>query len=175
MKVFIGCSASEEIDNKYVEKAKAVCEELVKYNYDLIFGTYFNSMMGECYTVFKNHQKKIIGVCLENYRKSLSNLNEIEIIYVKNVFERIEHIYEKADLFLILPGGIGTISELFIILEEFKNSGNNKKLILYNYDKYYEKMIEFLKLKINEQFITKNIFEKFVIVDNIESLKGELE
>lgn len=171
MKVFIGCSSKDDIDKKYIEEASSICDYLAKNNYDLVYGSYNHSMMGVCYNIFNKHHREVIGVSLEKYRTN----SEDKYIYVNTSFDRIKYIYRVSDIFLILPGGIGTLSEIFSILEEFKNDSNNKLLILYNYNNFFDEIINYLKIKKTEKFICDDILNRIKIIDNINSLKDVLK
>ena len=87
-------------------------------------------------------------------------------------FERLNKIYEKSDLYVILPGGIGTLSEFFGLWEEIRDT--NKKIILFNYDSYYTNLVKFIKEKKAENFIKKEDYENIKVVMNFEEFKKEV-
>ncbi len=130
MNLFIGSSSSEDIDDEYLTLAYDAASLASKYADTLVFGTYSKSMMGECYNVFKD--KNIIAVSLNEYAGDFKNMPYLNINIVDSTFDRLKFIYKNSDIFLILPGGLGTYSELFGILEELRNNNDSKKLILYN-------------------------------------------
>jgi uncharacterized protein (TIGR00730 family) len=169
MNLFIGCSSSLDIDDKYLNIAYDVASLATKYSNTLVFGTYSKSMMGECYNVFKN--KNIIAVSLEYYKEDYPNMPGLNIHTVTNNFDRLKFIYDSSDVLLILPGGTGTYSELFGIIEELKTNKRNKKLILFNYEGFYDKLIDFLKININKGFILDSDMENINIVNTIEELE----
>ena len=118
MKVFIGCSSSGKIDELYIKLAYDVSLAIAKDNHTLIYGGASYSMMGECYKAFSENHRDIIAIMAEKYKSDLVNLTLSNNILVNTSLERIKKIYEQSDAFVILPGGIGTVEELFSILEE---------------------------------------------------------
>ncbi len=166
MNIFIGVSASEDIPKKYFNLSKEISEVILNLNYTLICGGN-TGILNELIHKFKN--KKIY--ILKEYLNEIKDTN-IDYEICKTSFERLNKIYEASDLFLILPGGLGTLSELFGLIEQLRNS--NKKLILYNYDNYYKDLIDYLNKLTKENFINKNDLNKIIIINNIEDLKKEV-
>lgn len=166
MNIFIGASVNKNIPNKYFNLSKEVSDVLSNLNYTLICGGN-EGILKELINIFKNIKVYI----LKEYLNEMKNTN-IEYEICNTTFERLNKIYEESDLFLILPGGLGTLSELFGLIEELRNS--NKKLILYNYDNYYKDLINYLNKLTKENFINKNDLNKITIINNIEQLKKEV-
>ena len=173
MKIFIGCSSSNKIDKRYNKLAYEVASSIASKNHDLVYGGASYSMMGECYKAFSEQNRNIIAIMAEKYKEDLVNLTLSNNFLVKTSLERIERIYNESDAFVILPGGIGTIEELFSILEE-NRTNTWKKIIIYNYEGFYDFIIKWLNLNVNSGFIYEEDIEKIKIVDSIEELTEEL-
>ena len=135
MTVFIACSARSNIDQKYLSLARNVSKYFHEKGYSLVFGAYSNSMMRECYEEF-NKDGKVVGVTIEDYKEDLTDFKNLKSYIEKTSFDRIKKIYELADILIILPGGIGSLNELFSIMEEKRCTPSNKKLFLFNYEKF---------------------------------------
>lgn len=174
MKVFIGCASNVEIDNKYKNIAYEVADKVAKNNHTLVYGGASYSMMGECYKAFVDNNKDIIAIMAEKYKEDLVNLTLADNYIVKTSLERIERIYTVADAFIILPGGIGTIEELFSIIEE-NRTNSWKKLIIYNYNNFYDFIIEWLNNNVQTGFVYQEDLDNIVVVDNIDDLIANLE
>jgi len=173
MKVFIGCSSSGSIDEKYCKLAYDVSEAIAKQNHALVYGGASYSMMGECYKAFSENKKEIIAIMAEKYKEDLVNLTLSNNYVVKTSLERIAVIYEVSDAFVILPGGIGTIEELFSILEE-NRTNKWKKIIIFNYDHFYDIVIEWLNKNVNTGFVYPEDIEEIKVVETVEQLINEL-
>lgn len=173
MKVFIGCSSSIEIDEKYIKLAYEIADAIAEDNHTLVYGGTSYSMMGECYKAFVDNDKDIIGIMAAKYKDDLINVTESDSYVVETSLERISRIYKEAEAFVILPGGLGTIEELFSILEE-NRTNNWKKVIIFNYEGYYDFIISWLNININTGFINEEDIDKIKIVDTKEELMSEL-
>jgi len=170
MKVFIGCSSKNDIDDIYFEKSKDVISCLSD-NYDLVFGVDTNGLMGECYRTFKDKNKKIYGIVNDVYSDCLNNIvcDYSEITF--STLDRTKKIIEISDMFVFLPGGIGTYAEIFNIIEEKRNYCFDKKVVIYNCKGFYSSFIDMVNLGIKLGFISCDIWNYFLVVDSLSELK----
>lgn len=171
MKIFIGCGSNPLINEKFLLETNKVCQMICNLNHTLVFGAYSKGMMGETYNVFTSNNKEVIGMTLPAYHDDLENLKKAKIITLDNSFERLKTIYNESDLFLILPGGTGTIAELFGLMEENKTNELNKKIIVYNYDGFYNELIDYLKKLEKAKMVYTDELNKLLIVNNEEELE----
>jgi len=151
MKVFIGCSSNVTIDEKYTKLAYDIASAIAKKDHSLVYGGASYSMMGECYKAFADNNKDIIAIMPEKYKEDLVNLKLSNNFVVKTSLERMAQIYEEADAFLIIPGGLGTLGELLNILEE-NRTNVWKKIIIYNFEGFFDFIINWLNMNVNSGF-----------------------
>jgi len=164
MNIFIGCSARENIDNKYIESSKSITNKIASINnVDLVFGAYYKGIMSICYDEFKRNNKKVIGITPKIYENDLKLINCDEVIITDTTMERFNEIYKKSNVFLFLPGGIGTLSELFNVMEENIANNDNKLIIVYNKDFFFTPIITALHKMYEEKFIDKQLSNYLVI------------
>tara|TARA_Y100000991_G_scaffold212797_1_gene197498 strand:+ start:1252 stop:1803 length:552 start_codon:yes stop_codon:yes gene_type:complete len=91
--------------------------------------------------------------------------------YVMDTFnERQQGLLNSGDIFLCLPGGIGTLSELFDVLVNIDVNKKDFKIILYSYNNFYKNIIEFLEDKKREGFIKSRVLENIIIYDNSKDI-----
>ena len=169
MKIFIGCSSSEEIRDEYKIVSKYLIEKLSENN-DLVFGCANRGLMGICYNSFLNNNRKIYGICNEKYIDEIKNIKCSEIKYVKSFEESNNSISELSDLILILPGSFGTLSELIDTLEEKRTNIHNKDIILFNINGFYDDLINmFDKIynNVSNKYDFNNLCKVFRTADEI--------
>lgn len=167
MKLAFFCSARENIRNQYENQVI----ELLQFLNDnkpfthVVYGGGDVGLMGTVYTFFKN--KKIIES--HNLEKWRFEENPNENLYT-SILKRQKMLLLSSDAYIILPGGAGTISELFdaIILNEIEHK--NKPIIIFNCDSYYDKLIELIKDMIDNKksFIKHNFL---YVINNPEEIK----
>lgn len=162
MKLFIGCSAQDNVENKYKEDSKKIINEILKDNeIELVFGGGGNGIMGIAYNCFKENNKKIHSHNIKKYDDSVENT-----IYHETTIDRCKILYEKCDMCLILPGGLGTVCEIFNFMEENRVRDERKKIVIYNKDGLYNEFIKLINKLIEEKFLTNKIEELFIIENN---------
>ena len=91
--------------------------------------------------------------------------------YIKDTFtERQNSLIEKGDLYLALPGGVGTASEIFDVLVNNDVNGKECKMVFYSYNNYFEDLINFIEKNINSGYIRPHIMENIIVEKDHESL-----
>ncbi len=78
-------------------------------------------------------------------------------------------------MIVILPGGIGTLAEFTCAVEEFRSSGGNKRIILYNLDGYYDDVIEWMKKNIETKFFKNDLSDCYHVITDLKELESIVE
>ena len=79
-------------------------------------------------------------------------------------------MYKLSDMFVCLPGGLGTLDE-FIEIIAWKQLGlHNKNIILINTDNYWDKLLSIFKDMYNKRFIYQNNDNLFNVIDKVEKI-----
>ena len=170
MRIFIGCG-SEIVDDKFYKNSLSLITSLASSdNSSLVFGAYHHGLMGSCYDIFKNHNRKVVGITLKCYSKQLDDLDLDEAIIVDTSMDRMREIYEKSDVMIFLPGGIGTYAEILSSIEESRTKEDNKLIILYNDNFFYTPLIKEMYSLYENKFVKRSIGEYC----RIESVEEEI-
>ncbi len=172
MRVFIACSANQTIDKKYIELAEKVSEIFAIKEFDLMFGAANYSMMGSCYKTFVKYKRKVFAYTCPKYERDFKKLKKAKCVKVLDTLERFRKLYFRSDFIIILPGGIGSLAEFSSALEEYRASGGNKRIILYNYEGYYDGLIRWIKDNIETGFFIDDLNDCYSIVSNLEELES---
>ena len=170
MKIFIGCSSSDEISEEYKVVTKYLSEEISKDN-DLVFGCADRGLMGICYNEFLKNNREITGICYEMYKDDLNGLKLTDTHMVKTLEESTKKLEELSDLIIFLPGAFGTLSEFMYILESKRTNLHNKDIILFNINGFYNDIIDmFNKIynKVSNKYVFNDLCKVFNSVDEIK-------
>ena len=84
--------------------------------------------------------------------------------------ERTSSIYLECDVILFLPGGTGTFAEIFGMLEENRSINNPKEIILYNYNGFYDGVLDLIQFCVDNKFNTNDIFDYFCVCYSMEEI-----
>lgn len=169
MKICVFGAASNLIDEKYVTRTEALCEELAKRGHSLVFGAGANGLMGAAARGFKNGGGKITGVIPHFFKTETVEAiyNECDdIIFTDTMRERKKIMEDEADAFIIVPGGIGTLEEMFEIITLKQLARHKKPIAFYNIYGYYDKLMEFLDSCEKENFIREGCHNLYVTSDD---------
>ena len=172
MKVFIGCSSYDGLNEIYYKEAKKVADTLVNKDYSLVFGGCAHGIMGTVYNEFKSCNKDIYAIQIEHYKDELNNLDCFKEVK-RTALEQMERFMELSDLIMFLPGGYGTYDEIFYMISEYVNESHHNKIILMNINNYFDG-VKIILEKIKEDKFA-SLFDFVKIVDNIDELNNLLE
>lgn len=173
MNICVFGAASNEIDKKYMDDIERMAEKLAKNGHNLVFGAGGQGLMGAAARGFKKGGAKITGVIPTFFKEA--EIEAIydecdELIYTDTMRERKAVMEDKADAFVIVPGGIGTFEELFEVLTLKQLGRHSKPIALYNCKGYYDKMEAMLNTSIEEGFVRHTCKEIYSYVDNADEL-----
>ena len=169
MKVFIGCASSDDIPDIYNEDCEKLINRLMENN-DLVYGAYNKGLMGMCFNEAKSHNRRVTGIAPKTYQKDLEGLDCDKKILTDTIIDRTKSLMNECDAVLFLPGGIGTIHELFVCIDSKRSNEFNKPIIIYNSNHYYDKLLEFLDKLYSEEFTSSSVKECYFVTNNIDEV-----
>lgn len=175
MRIFISCSSSDLINSKYKTLAMDVSEIFANRNDKLVYCGLDTGMINKCYQVFKYHDLKVKSVYDIKDIDRIKDLEHDKETSTITTFERLKECYLTAEMIVILPGGIQTISELFGILEEKKHKKDSKEIIILNYNNYYDHLLNMLNECYKEGFEIDMRNGLYQVVNSVEELQSLLE
>ena len=145
LSVSIFCGASSGQDPSFAALAYDIGTVCANENMQVVYGGAKTGLMGKMADGALDHGGRVIGVlphCLENREvghKGLTKLYKVETLH-----ERQQKMMDLSDLFLILPGGYGTLAEFFEVLTWKQIGLHNKKIIVLNANEYWTPLLYLL-------------------------------
>lgn len=164
--VVFGSSSTKEHEEDY-KNAIEVGKLLAQKGYDVVNGGYIGTMAA----VSKGAREaggKVIGITCEKLNYAPPNKYLSEVIHTKDIFERLEMSFKDSDLFVVLPGGSGTITEMMLACDLMGQKVIKKKPIIV-FD-YWEPIVNILMKKQNVLEGMNNI----IFIKDLNELKGVL-
>ena len=171
MKILISSSSNENIDDKYKESAHRVTEFLAKEGNTLVWGSGNRSIMGICYEEFNKQNCEMLGFTNAKYVDEIKDLPNAKHTVLDDTFLLKKRMFEEADLVLVLPGGTGTVSELFTYLEEVRSNDVDKELIVFDEFGHYTKVFELIEDLIVRKFNSNSIYDYLHVAHNLDEFK----
>lgn len=170
--IFIG-SSSRNIE-EYKKTAQHLANFLATQGHNLAFGACSTGLMGICYKEFSNKSREVISVTVPLYEEDLKNLENSTHLIVPTTFDRTKELYQKSDLLIILPGGTGTVAEIFGMLEENRSVKTPKPMFILNENGYYNHLLDFIDQCIEEGFNDPSILSYLTICNKESELEKQL-
>ena len=141
----------------------------------LVYGGGNNGLMGIVADATLAAGGRVVGVIPDTLvEKEFAKLDCTELHVVDNMHERKRMMAERADAFLALPGGIGTLEEFFEVWTWRQLGYHDKPVGLLNLDGYYQPLLEFLKSTVNHGLMSEWQMELVHVGDDWTQLLPEL-
>jgi len=140
--IAVYCGSSTGNNPNYVAQAQALGAAMAAQGCTLVFGGGRVGLMGTIADAVLAHGGEVIGVIPDFLaNKELAHLGCTELHVVKTMHERKMIMAEKADGFIAMPGGYGTLEELFEVLTWGQLGLHQKAIGLLNVDGYYDHLL----------------------------------
>ena len=154
MRICVYCSSSTSIDPSYVDLARSVGERIAADGHALVSGGGRVSMMGAVARGARAGGAHTTGVIPEHLVPlEVADDDADELIVVNTMRERKRVMDERSDAFLALPGGIGTLEELFEVWTASSLGMHPKPVAVLDPDGFYEPLWAWLHSLVGRGFV----------------------
>ena len=153
--ICVYCGSRPGADPAYTDAAREVGEWIGRHGGQLVYGGGRNGLMGVVARATLAAGGRVVGVIPQALvDKEAANHDCTELHVVSTMHERKRLMAERADVFLALPGGIGTFEELFEVWTWQQLGYHNKPMGLLNVAGYYDGLMGFLRSGVNQGFMS---------------------
>jgi uncharacterized protein (TIGR00730 family) len=165
------CSSSDRLDPKYFAAADQVGAEMARRQWTLVYGGGKTGLMGAVARGVKAGGGCVVGVIPEFMKiRELEFTEADELISVLTMRERKMLMETRADAFLALPGGWGTLEELLEILTLAHLEVLKKPVVILNQDGYYDDLLRLCVRIVEERFMHATIHGKYAVAHTVEEI-----
>lgn len=175
-KIAIFCSASEAIDPMYFEAARELGEWLGKHGRTLVYGGADAGLMECVARAAKEAGATVMGVVpvkLEE-RGLASDLPDVTF-RTDSLSDRKDILLNEADAAVALPGGVGTLDEVFHTVAAASLDYHRKPVILYNIGGFWDGLLAFLSGLADKGFIHHGLAGRLLVANDLEELAALIE
>lgn len=172
-RIGVFCSANENIRRSYFDRTTELGAYIGQRGHQLVFGGCNMGLMECVAKAVKENGGTTLGVVpnkIEEYG-AVSKYTD-EIVNVNSLGERKEKMTEMSDVIIALPGGLGTLDEIFSVVASTTIGYYNKKVILYNIEGFWDELISLLQDLQERNFIRGRYTDFFLVATNLEQLKN---
>lgn len=174
--ICVFCGASEGCRPEYREQAEQLGKILAQQNRRLIYGGGNKGLMGIIANAVLAHGGEVIGIIPERLVKAETahhSLTRLEV--VDNMHQRKARLSELADGFVAMPGGTGTLEEVFEVWTGMQIGYHEKPVALFNVAEFWQPMLNFLQHAVNEGFVRDSFYRTLIVDNNPESMLQKMD
>lgn len=168
--ICVYCSSSNAIDDCYPPVAEALGREIAQRGHTLIYGGGAVGLMGVLARAAHEAGGKITGVIPSKLQDREGIAYEAdELIVTETMRERKRIMYQKADAFVVLPGGFGTLEEFMEVLTLKQLGYHNHPIAILNVDGFFDTLLSFFEELRDKRFARESLTDLTRVVRSAET------
>ena len=169
--IAVFCGSKSGNNPLFEEHTRELGYMLAEKNISIIYGGGNKGLMAAVANAALEKNGKVIGIIpkvLKDWEHQHNGLTELHI--VETMHTRKQMLYEKCDAAIILPGGYGTLDEVFEMLTWNQLSIHNKKIFFLNTGGFYDHLVAHIQMMMREDFLYGNPEEKMTILKSPDEI-----
>jgi len=168
--VCVYCGSSDAVDPTLLASAAEFGRRLAAEGLRLVYGGGRVGLMGACAKAAHAAGGRIFGVMPEFLRQHEILYDVVETKVVRSMHERKMAMFDAADAFVALPGGIGTLEEAIELMSWRRLDLHRKPIVFFNPDGFWNHLFAFFRQAIEMKLAPEALASTWTEVDAIEDL-----
>ncbi len=170
------CASSDRLDPKYAAAATELGREMVARGWGLVYGGGKTGLMGAVARAVKLSGGRVVGVIPEFMKaRELAYDEADEIVTVVTMRERKLLMETRADAFVTLPGGFGTLEEIMEILTLRQLDVVKKPCVFFNQEGFYDPLFALFETMLREKFFKPSNLELFRVATGVPEIFTKID
>lgn len=171
------CGSSDAADPAYLAAARELGQALAAAGIKLVYGGGGVGLMGATARAAHEAGGRVLGIIPDFLTSRERALEVVETVVVNSMHERKTMMYDAADAFVVLPGGVGTLEEIVEVLSWRRLDLHRKPVIFYSPDGFWEPMYALFQHTVDAKLTPPDFMGSWISVERIEdvvpALRGE--
>ncbi|MDR1708035.1 LOG family protein [Dysgonomonas sp.] len=174
--ISVFCGSSSGAEEIFTEKATVLGKAIARKGYGVVYGGAHVGLMGAVANGALSEKGEVIGV-LPRFlqKKELEHKSLTRIYIVDTMHERKAMMNKLCDAVVALPGGYGTMEELFEMLTWGQLALHKKPIALLNVEGFYDPLVALSEKMIEKGFLKEEYRDLLIVDDDIEKLLLKME
>src|SRR6185436_13668300 len=170
------CASSDRLDPKYYAAAAELGREMVLRGWGLVYGGGKTGTMGAVARAVKQSGGRVVGVIPEFMKaRELAYAEADELVTVITMRERKLLMETRADAFVALPGGWGTLEEILEILTLRQLDVVKKPCVFLNQDGFYDPLLQLFDRMLGEKFFKPSNMDLFRMAGVVSDVFAQID
>ena len=176
MKICVFCSANSAIDPDFFTATEELGRWAGESGHTIVFGGCDMGLMEHIGRTARNHGATTVGVVPTKVEERGRTSAHIDVhIPCDNLSDRKDLMVAQSDVFIALPGGIGTLDEIFTVAAAGTIGYHSKRVILYNIKGFWNSLIALLDDLQNRGMVRGDWRSSILVAGNLEEIISLLE
>lgn len=173
--VCVYCGSRSGNRPAYAEAARATGEMLAARDWRLVYGAGDVGLMGEVARAAQAAGGNIFGVIpVHLFAREVGKRDLSTFVITENMHERKKVMYMNSDAIVVLPGGAGSLDELFEVVTWRQIGLHSKPIFLLNTDGYWEPLLALAQHVVVEGFADASLLDFMIPVPDVAALEAAL-
>jgi uncharacterized protein (TIGR00730 family) len=174
--ICVFCASSRTLPAPWLDLATGVGTELARRGHVLVSGGGRVGMMGAVATAARAAGGHTFGVMPQSLVDlEIADTESDELVVTDGMSSRKNLMIEKADAFLTLPGGLGTLDELFEVWTTAMLGAHTKPLVVLDTDGFYGGLVTWLRGLVPDGFVRPSALDLLVVASSVAEALDAIE
>ncbi len=175
MRICVFCSANDNIAPEYFEKARELGEWMAREGHMLVFGGTNQGLMECIARAVHDNGGTTVGVVPSVIEKGgrVSDAVDVKVL-CDNLSDRKDLLMSHSDVFVALPGGVGTLDEVFTVVASATIGYTDKRVVLYNMGGFWDSLLALLADLESRRMVRGRIADRIAVARSLDDVKGAL-
>jgi len=164
------CGSGPGSDPAFIAAARAFGRMLAQKRIGLVFGGGSVGLMGELAKAVLDNGGQVTGVIPQFLINREHAMERGELVVTRDMHERKQRMFDLADAFVALPGGIGTLEELVEQMTWAQLGRHQKPVLLANINRFWDPLCALLQHMEDLRFIRAGLSVSYLVVERVEDI-----
>ena len=169
-RICVYCGSGPGSDPAFVAAAQAFGTILAENGIGLVYGGGGIGLMGEIAGAVRRHGGEAIGIIPKFLQRREHATVNGKLIITRNMHERKQRMFDEADAFVALPGGVGTLEEVIEQMTWAQLGRHKKPILLANVNGFWAPLCALLDHMEATQFIRPGLSVRYLVADRVEDI-----
>jgi uncharacterized protein (TIGR00730 family) len=168
--ICVFCGSSEAADPAFIAAAAALGQTLARAELRLVYGGGGVGLMGACARAAHEAGGRVLGIIPDFLVGRERALETVEHVIVSNMHERKMMMFERADGFVIMPGGVGTLEEVVELLSWRRLDLHTKPVVFYNPRDFWRTLFDCFQMTVDENLTPPEFMSSWRAVETVDEI-----
>ena len=173
--VCVYCGSSNAADPKFLDAAGEFGIVLAQADVRLVYGGGGVGLMGACARAAYGAGGRVLGVIPAFLQHREVVYEAVETVVVQTMHERKTIMFEEAQGFVVLPGGVGTLEEVIELMSWRRLSLHTKPIVFLNQDGYWQPFFDLIRHTVDHRLTPPEFLDCWRSVERVEDILPALE